>query len=265
VSGPGVRTRICAGCLFFVAIGLRAAEEAQPPNATPMGAVAATDELRVLVDKLNADNQRLRTELEQRETIIRLLTENLAIARTEGELFQKKWSDIQLRAQTLGVNFADAGATQVQRQFVQSVRALYLAEAERRELVEQLQRLLAVVESHADATDELARTKALLAATEPPATNGRAPSSVVGRRSDGSLESAVVLDVNPNLRLVVLNIGLLEGARVGMPLVVLRGDRVIAEVRIAEVRQHICGALIEQAEKKVTVKAGDKAQVTKNS
>jgi hypothetical protein len=65
--------------------------------------------------------------------------------------------------------------------------------------------------------------------------------------------------------LVVLNVGFLEGARVGMPLVVLRGDRVVAELRIAEVRNHICGALIEQAEKKVTLKAGDKARVTKNS
>ncbi len=96
----GRRTRLCTVGLFFVVTGLLAAEEARPP-------AAATDELRVLVEKLTADNQRLKTELEQRETIIRLLTENLAIARTESELFQKKWSDAQLRAQTLGVNFAD--------------------------------------------------------------------------------------------------------------------------------------------------------------
>jgi len=108
-----------------------AAEEAQPP-------AAAMEELRVVVEKLTGDNQRLKTELEQRETIIRLLTENLAIARTESELFQKKWSDAQLRAQTLGVDFADETTTQAQRQLVESVRALYLAEAERQRLIEQL-------------------------------------------------------------------------------------------------------------------------------
>jgi hypothetical protein len=85
------------------------------------------------------------------------------------------------------------------------------------------------------------------------------------RQAVGTLESATVLDVNPSLRLAVLNMGLLQGARVGMPLVVLRGDRVVAELKIVEVRPRICGALVERVEKKVILKAGDKAMVTKSS
>jgi hypothetical protein len=237
--------------LFFVAIGLLAAEEAQPPTA-------AADELRVVVSALTSDNQRLKTELEQRETIIRLLTENLAIARTESELFQKKWSDAQLRAQTLGVNFVDETATQAQRQLVESVRALYLAEAERQRLIEQLQRLLDAIQKQGDVSGELVRMKVLLATMEQPSAGQ------TRNAPEGTLESAVVLDANPNLRLVVLNIGLLQGARVGMPLVVLRGDRVVAELRIVEVRKRICGALIERTEKKVTLKVGDIGRVTKS-
>jgi hypothetical protein len=237
--------------LFFVATGLLAAEEAQP-------AAAAADELRVVVSALTSDNQRLKTELEQRETIIRLLTENLAIARTESELFQKKWSDAQLRAQTLGVNFVDETATQAQRQLVEGVRALYLAEAERQRLIEQLQRLLDAIQKHGDVSGELVRMKALLATSEQP-NSGQS-----GKATEGTLESAVVLDANPNLRLVVLNIGVLQGARVGMPLVVLRGDRVAAELRIVEVRKQICGALIERTEKKVKLRTGDVARVTKS-
>jgi hypothetical protein len=242
---------VCTVCLFFIVTGLLAAEEARP-------ATAAEDELRVLVEKLTGDNQRLRTELEQRETVIRLLTENLAIARTESELFQKKWSDAQLRAQTLGVNFADETATQAQRQLVESVRALYLAEAERQRLIEQLQRLLDAVQKQGDVAGELARTKALLTASK------QAGPQPKGTATAGTLESAAILDVNPNLRLVVLNIGLLQGARVGMPLVVLHGDQVVAELKIVEVRQRICGALIEQMEKKVALKSGDPARVTKS-
>jgi hypothetical protein len=231
---------------------LLAAEETQPP-------AVATDELRVLVENLTSNNQRLKTELEQRETIIRLLTENLAIARTESELFQKKWSDAQLRAQTLGVNFADETTTQAQRQLVESVRALYLAEVERQRLIAQLQRLLDAIQKQKDVSGELARTKALLATTEQP-TSTRA-----GKVAAGTLESATALDVNPNLRVVVLNVGLLQGARVGMPLAVLRGDRVVAVLKIVEVRQRICGAVIEQMDKKVTLKPGDVARVTKSS
>src|SRR5712664_2807426 len=103
MPAPGLRTRVCSVCLFFIAIGPLTVEGVQP---APAATNAAADELRVLVEKLTDDNQRLRTDLEQRETIIRLLTENLAVARTESELFQKKWSEAQLRAQALGVNFA---------------------------------------------------------------------------------------------------------------------------------------------------------------
>ena len=238
----GTRT-VCTVCLFFIVTGLLAVEEPQLP-------VAAADELRVLVEKLTADNQRLKTELEQRETVIRLLTENLAIARTESELFQKKWSDAQLRAQTLGVNFADETTTRAQRQLVESLRSLYLAEAERQRLIEQLQRLLDAVQKQGDVSGELARTKALLTA------NKQLGAQQNGKPVEGTLESAAVLDVNPNLRLVVLNVGLLQGARVGMPLAVLHGDRVVAKLKIVEVRKRICGALIEQMERKVVLKAG---------
>ena len=257
MSVPGRRAIVGAVLLFFVMAGPLMAEEGQVPVAT---ATTSRDELRVLVEKLSTDNQRLKTDLEQRETIIRLLTGNLAVARTESELFQKKWSEAQLRAQALGVNFGDDGAKQVQRQLVESVRALYLAEAERQRLIDQLQRLLDAVQKHGDVAGELARTKAVLAATNRPAA-GETAKSVNG---EGTLGAATVLDVNANLRLVVLNVGLVHGARVGMPLVVLRGDRVAAELKIVEVRQRICGALIERLETRVTLKAGDVARVTKS-
>ena len=46
-------------------------------------------------------------------------------------------------------------------------------------------------------------------------------------------------------------------------MIILRGDRVVAELRIVEVRQKISGALIESVEKNVTLQAGDTAKVTK--
>ena len=256
------RKKICTVCLFFVAAWPLGAEEARLPAATTVAANTAAEELRVLVESLTTENRRLKMDREQQETIIRLLTGNLAIARTESELFQKRWSEAQLRAQSLGVNFANDSVTQAQRQLVESVRALYLAQAERQHLVEQLQRLLQAIEKQGAVAEELARTKALLAATEQPVTNRPVATD---RPAAGRLESAVVIEVNPSLRLAVLNVGLVQGARVGMPLVVLRGDRVVAELKIVEVRSRICGALVERVEKKVTVKAGDKAQVTKSS
>ena len=226
-------------------------------------------ELRLAVDKLSAANADLKQELEQREATIRTLMENLAIARTESELFQKRWQEAQLRAQTLGVNFADDAAAQTQRQLIESVRSLYLAEAERRRLVEQLQQLLATLETGGDIRGEAQRAKAFLGAVEKPAATNATPTAAPSGnaetpRASGTLDAARVLEFNPKLRVVVLDVGAQQGARVGMPFIVLRGDRVIAQVRVVEVRQRICGALVEQVEKGVTVTAGDAARVTKS-
>jgi hypothetical protein len=253
VRCPELRTRICTVCLFFIAVWPLGAGE---PPSTPVD-----DESRVLVQQLTSDNMRLKAELEQRETVIRLLTEDLAVARTESELFQKRWSEAQLRAQALGVNFADESAKQAQRQFVESVRALYLVEAERQRLGEQLQRLVVSVQQRGDVTGELARATALLAIADRPPAGGTGTAV----KADGTLAAATVLDVSRNLRLVVLNVGLLHGARVGMPFVVLRGDRLVAELKIVEVRQRICGAVIERTDSTVVLRAGDIARVTKSS
>jgi hypothetical protein len=220
----------------------------------------AVDELRVLVDTLSTDNHRFKADLEQRETIIRLLTEDLAVARTESELFHKKWSEAQLRGQTLGINPGDDSASQTQRQLAESVRALYLADAERQQLVAQVQRLIGALQKSGDVTGELARTKALCETAERPFAERS-----TDRSAPGNLGATAVLDVNPDLRLAVLNIGQLQGARIGMPMVVMRGEQVVAELKIVEVRQRICGALIERVKEGVRLKAGDVARVARNS
>jgi len=46
---------------------------------------------------------------------------------------------------------------------------------------------------------------------------------------------------------------------------VIRGEHVVAELKIVEVRQRICGALIEQVKEGVTLKTGDIARVARNS
>ena len=79
----------------------------------------------------------------------------------------------------------------------------------------------------------------------------------------GTLSAAKVLAINNPLQVVVLNVGAEQGVRVGMPFQVWRADRMLAEVRVVEVRPRICGALVEQVEKGATLVAGDTASVAK--
>ena len=217
--------------------------------------VWADDEsLRKALDQLSASYADAQYKLRDREAALRALTESLAIARTESELFQKLWTEAQVRVQTLGANLTESDAVATQRQLVETLRKLYLAEAERQRLMELLKRLVAGVESNRDIAGEIAATKQLLAAK---------PANPVTSVSISSLAVARVLEVNPKLRLVVLDVGAQQGARIGMPMIILRGDRVVAELRIVEVRQKISGALIESVENNVTLQAGDTAKVTK--
>ena len=89
--------------LFFAVVTLLRAEETK------------FDELQAALVKLDATNASLKVQIEERDAIIRKLTESLALARTESELFQQKWTEAKLQAQTLGVNYADASATDAQR------------------------------------------------------------------------------------------------------------------------------------------------------
>jgi hypothetical protein len=57
---------------------------------------------------------------------------------------------------------------------------------------------------------------------------------------------AAVVDASKDLGMVVLGIGAGAGVRPGMRFAVLRGERVIAKVRAADVRAGVTGALVEE-------------------
>jgi len=67
-----------------------------------------------------------------------------------------------------------------------------------------------------------------------------------------------VLEVNREMKVVVISGGLRAGMKVGMTFSVLREDEVLGLVRIIDVREHIAGGLIEQVEKGRFPQVGDR-------
>jgi len=219
------------------------------------GVIWADDEsLRKALDQLSASYAEAQGKLRDRELALKALTESLAIAKTESEVMQNLWTEAQVRAQTVSANLTEPDIATMQRQLVETLRKLYLAETERQRLVELTKRLVAGVESNRDVAGEIAATKQLLVEKLISTTKSSDSSSLV---------AAKILEVNLKLRLVVLDVGAQQGARIGMPLIIFRGDRVVAELRMVDVRQKICGAVIENVDNNVTLEAGDTARVTK--
>jgi hypothetical protein len=80
------------------------------------------------------------------------------------------------------------------------------------------------------------------------------------KEPQASLMDASVLSVKAEWSFVVANIGEQHGVKIGMPLRVMRGEQKIATLRVVDVRQRICGAVIEDSGKE-KIKVGDRLQV----
>jgi hypothetical protein len=71
-----------------------------------------------------------------------------------------------------------------------------------------------------------------------------------------------VISVKDEWSFVVGNLGEKQGVKIGMPMRVMRDDRKIATLRVVDVRQKICGAVIQEMDsKKEQIKVGDRLQV----
>jgi hypothetical protein len=77
-----------------------------------------------------------------------------------------------------------------------------------------------------------------------------------------SLMDGNVISVKDEWSFVVGNLGEKQGVKVVMPMRVMRNDRRIATLRVIDVRQKICGAVIQEMDsKKERIKVGDRLQV----
>src|SRR5436190_1837965 len=77
-----------------------------------------------------------------------------------------------------------------------------------------------------------------------------------------SLMDGSVISVKDEWSFVVGNIGEKQGVKIGMPMRVMRGDKKIGTLRVVDVRQKICGAVIQDMDfAKEKIKVGDRLQV----
>ena len=204
------------------------------------GVALPADELRVVLDQVRI----LQTQAVQREAVIRALQDSLAAARAENEVLRRQWDEARLRAQTLGANPGD-------REVVVLARQLGVAVQEQVELIRQVAGLISAVESGQDVAGELRRAKELFF-----------PAAMTNQVPVDTRTSAKVVDVNLELRMAVLDMGVRQNVRIGMPVQAWRGDRLVAELRIVDVRTRISGALIERVERGVNLQIGDQVRVT---
>ena len=210
------------------------------------------------VDALIAENEALKEKLSTAQAAINVLQRNIGTISSEAEVFRRKAAELNARLEALGTGRLDD-------RLVKLLNELKAAGDERskvRDALIQLNEAVLIYEKKTANSDPLARldleaamrdsAKALGVATSETASPVPVPSTL----TDG-----MIVSVKEDLALIIANIGIRHGVRLGMPFDVIRDQTVVGTVRIVDVRDKIAGALIQNLSDRETVKVGDRLKV----
>ncbi len=217
---------------------------------------------------LLAQNEELRRQLSIQQESLKTLTSSLAESNAEAELFRRKYSDLQLRMEALGLESANKDRSKIEQRLLTAVSDLQLANKERDEFRDQMLRLnesmlrYLKTSEGGDAQARMDMETQLRKANE----IATGSTTVPAQSAQPSLLDGSVISVKDEWSFVVGNLGEKQGVKIGMPMRVMRGDKKIATLRVVDVRQRICGAVIQEMDSgKEQIKVGDRLQVETRS
>ncbi len=209
---------------------------------------------------LLAQKEELRRQLSLSQETVQTLTTSLAESNAEAELFRRKFSDLQLRMEALGLASANKDRAKLEQRLLTAVSDLQLAQKERDQYRDQMMQLSETMLRYlktAEGGDPQARMDV---ETQLRSMNALVDKSAKAQPQNGSLLDGSVISVKEEWSFVVGNFGAREGVKIGMPLRVKRGDDVVAKLRVVDVRERICGAVIQESGKE-KIKVGDRLEV----
>ena len=221
----------------------------------------------VTAETLLAQNEQLRRQLSIAQESLRALTSSLAESNAEAELFRRKYSDLDLRMEALGLASANKDRSKLEQRLLAAVSDLQLAQKERDEFRDQMLRLNEAMLRYLKTSQGGDAQARMDVETQLRGTNNLVTKSASAPDlPEPSLMDGSVISVKDEWSFVVGNLGEKEGVKIGMPMRVMRDDRKIATLRVVDVRQKICGAVIQETDsEKEKIRVGDRLQVDAQS
>jgi hypothetical protein len=210
-----------------------------------------------------AENEELRRQLSIAQESLKALTSSLAESNAEAEELRRKYSELQLRMEALGLASASKDRAKLEQRLLAAVSDLQLAQKTREEYRDQMLRLNEAILRYiktSQSGDAQARmdVETQLRSTNELVTKSTNPAEV----AEPGLMDGSVISVKEEWSFVVGNLGEKQGVKIGMPMRVMRDDQRIATLRVIDVRQKICGAVVQEMDsKKEKIKVGDRLQV----
>jgi len=190
---------------------------------------------------------------------VRVSEEHVAVAR-----------DVQLKLQAFGVDLFTMEENSLQGRLLKAVRDLDISHQEKEAQARALEALGESFTKYLAATKKVAADGAIVEAGEAikMSLQAVALANDTGKnRSNGktALDKSKVVSIDSEIGLLVLDMGRSEGIKVGTPVAVLRGDQPIYTAMIVDVRDSICGAVLQdKVAENSGVKVGDSVRLLPN-
>ncbi len=200
--------------------------------------------------------------IDQLERQVASLRESYMLARADADAARKQLREVSVRLEALG-------GTALGGQEEKLIETAAMLESTRSELDEVRQGSLRLVSAVAEykrnamVEDETARQTLESALQELEVALGLRQKQQ--SELDGTLDEAKVLSIDSESGLIVINAGRKGGVEVGMPMEISRGDQVIAETMVTDVRKSVSGLLVQRHLNPVlSIAVGDRVSVKTN-
>jgi len=226
------------------------------------GADLAAQELKAAFEISQKHLKEVEAKAAQLDAKNRALAESLAESNRLLDSLRADHEELMLRMASFGVDLLKPEPNSLEQRLLNTVRERELVEQEKEKLATRLFRLSEASMNYLQsAVSPDAASRALLERELQAATQLLGTGAEPAKAKSRTLGEGRVVSIDPEIGLVVLNVGRKCGVRVGMPLRILRKDNLIGTAMVVDVRDAITGAVLQQiAVDGNDVKVGDRIE-----
>ena len=225
-------------------------------------------ELRTTLEVADARIQTLETRAKAAEEKLSAIAQSAAAANSESSEYKERYERLRGLLEALGIGALENNVDQTQESLLSALSDLRLVEAQKNRLAEQLLELseaaLQFGSTAQSANQEAAvRLQKAITAAETTIQAGTGATMNVAPKDMGQ---ARIVSMKPELGIVVLNVGVRDGVKPGMPFTIYREDKPIARVLVSDVRNSVSGAVVQEPINAADiVRVGDRGKVEATS
>jgi hypothetical protein len=191
------------------------------------------------------------------------LQQSVAEANRVTEEIRAQYEELLLRMASFGVDLVKPDPKSLEQRLLGAVRDRDAAERQKQDLARHLVQVSEAAVAQLQSTvPSDPQTRASME-RELAGANEALRQMVAGEKPDVGirpLSEGQVVSFDPELGLVVLNIGRQSGVRIGMPLNVKRAEKTVGTALVVDVRDGIAGALLQEIGASQEVKVGDRIE-----